>query len=469
MSLGQGQPDPDPALFIPPLAGPPASAPAAIPGYGASTFITPSGLLQTPTAMDTDAGASDAFFDKRMLRSASDCYSPLSVGQFAPSSATYDQYGFVWHWIADLAEHFALQRQTAHCAIQYAQRILRQRESQLQAQLQTQSQIQAQMLPMPMAQSCGYGQMQMQTPTQAQSYDDLLSLQQRLQILGLGCVFVAAKIEEVHPPKSAVFAKYAVERGILCTTEDLVQWEAQLLEELHWNLHPTTVLSWLLFLLSGEPAEQPLETMADFVHSTHLPSLRKDVFVAAISVIDAALLDGQALDFLPSVLAGSAILLADPGLDLVFVAQFLQLDPSLLWECKNWLIMSGCGAGALDCEGTRDEDRWEKVPEEELLFIQTRVAVPNHLAYGLLRPERSSYDFVTGTPNQVESSAFGMYSNYLLSNNQSPLSYDTCRGETYDDDASFSSASNVYHFKYGWQGGDVGYNPPIVQRRLNFS
>jgi hypothetical protein len=253
------------------------------------------------------------------------------------------------------------------------------------------------------------------------------------------------------------------------------------------------VLSWLLFLLAGDASDQPAETMGyfdnavaellcscadlclydrDFVNSTRVSSVRKDVFAAAVNLIDAALLDYQSMEFLPSVLAGSAILLADPGLDLGFVAQFLQLEPSLLWECKNWFYVATNGLGDSGCQSSRNNDRWGKVPTEELLFIQAEMPVPSHLAFGLLRSETVAYDYSPAVSNQSDNNTmYGNYSAYATQSCGSPSSCDSYGCYCQDGYPCGSAAApNVYHFKYGWQGSDMGYtSAPTVQRKLHFS
>ncbi|TMW61097.1 hypothetical protein Poli38472_013560 [Pythium oligandrum] len=412
---------------------------APTPAYGGAAF---GAIAQSPVATSTTFPTPFLGGKAAMSRM---CYSPLSVGQMPPTGSNYDQFGFAWHWISDVCAHFALQRQTAHYAVQYAQRILRQRSVTRQ-----------------------------DDSFVLRNYEDIYTVQKDLQVLGLACVFIAAKIEEVHPPKAADMAEYISDHGaVTCTADDVTQYEAQYLAELKWSLHPTTVLSWLMFLLSGEASEQPMETMGDFVNPMVTSSIRKEVFEASVNLIDVAFLDYQSLEFLPSVLAGSAILLADPGLDLTYVAQFLQLDPTLLWECKNWLLMATSGLSDLDCNGSRDKDRWAKVPTEEMLFIQTRVPVPSHLAYGLLRVENTTYGYVGEPSNQFDTTMYSGYPGYASSNCISPSSCDTygcyCSHNDGYHSSSGSTAPNVYHFKYGWQGAEMGYNQPTVQRKLHFS
>ncbi|KUF82464.1 hypothetical protein AM587_10000138 [Phytophthora nicotianae] len=127
-------------------------------------------------------------------------HSPDSVRQLplalSLQTAQFEQFGFTWHWIVEVATHFALQRQTAHFANQYAQVLLRRRAAAAQ-------------------ESCvaGYG-------------DDVRHMQRQLRVLGLACVFMAAKIEEVHPPKAAELVAFLAERGVTqLAGEDLARLE----------------------------------------------------------------------------------------------------------------------------------------------------------------------------------------------------------------------------------------------------
>lgn len=127
--------------------------------------------------------------------------SPLSVGGQLPFAHTYDQFGYTWHWIASVSAHFALQRQTAHFAVQYAHIILRRRAL--------------------LREHDAYS---------IRHYDDVFAVQRELQLLGLACVFMAAKIEEVHPPKATDLAAFLSKQGAInCAGDDLVRYESEYL------------------------------------------------------------------------------------------------------------------------------------------------------------------------------------------------------------------------------------------------
>nr|ADR30028.1 cyclin E splice variant 3 [Bombyx mori] len=64
----------------------------------------------------------------------------------------------------------------------------------------------------------------------------------RLQLIGITCLFIAAKVEEVYPPKIAEFA-YVTDGA--CTTEEILLEELLILKILSWSITPITINSWL--------------------------------------------------------------------------------------------------------------------------------------------------------------------------------------------------------------------------------
>lgn len=199
-----------PSFFAPP---PLSSAAAAAPlhhhvpppqhasQYGLSVSTSSYSSAMAPLSPVTP-GFSAAHFTAKSSSTAipRGSVSPLSVGQL-PYANTYDQFGYTWHWIAGVCAHFALQRQTAHFAVQYAHIILRKRAL--------------------LREHDAYS---------IRNYDDVFAVQRELQLLGVTCVFMAAKIEEVHPPKATDLATYISEQGaVTCAGDDLVRYEGEYL------------------------------------------------------------------------------------------------------------------------------------------------------------------------------------------------------------------------------------------------
>ncbi|KAH8418837.1 hypothetical protein KR222_011563, partial [Zaprionus bogoriensis] len=63
-----------------------------------------------------------------------------------------------------------------------------------------------------------------------------------LQLIGITCLFVASKVEEIYPPKISEFA-YVTDGA--CTEHDILQHEKLLLQALDWDFCPVTPTGWL--------------------------------------------------------------------------------------------------------------------------------------------------------------------------------------------------------------------------------
>uniref|UniRef100_A0A8B9F9N6 Cyclin E1 n=1 Tax=Amazona collaria TaxID=241587 RepID=A0A8B9F9N6_9PSIT len=63
-----------------------------------------------------------------------------------------------------------------------------------------------------------------------------------LQLIGISSLFIAAKLEEIYPPKLHQFA-YVTDGA--CTEDEILSMELLIMKALNWNLSPLTVVSWL--------------------------------------------------------------------------------------------------------------------------------------------------------------------------------------------------------------------------------
>lgn len=63
-----------------------------------------------------------------------------------------------------------------------------------------------------------------------------------LQLLGITCLFIAAKVEEIYPPKLSEFA-YVTDGA--CLEEEILQQELVILNALKWQITPVTIIGWL--------------------------------------------------------------------------------------------------------------------------------------------------------------------------------------------------------------------------------
>ena len=88
-------------------------------------------------------------------------------------------------------------------------------------------------------------------PPQAVNYiDRFLSLQEvkrsQLQLVGVTCMWVAAKYEEIHPPKVAVFSYITANTY---PKEEILQMEEMVLKKLNYELTVPTAKTFLQRLL----------------------------------------------------------------------------------------------------------------------------------------------------------------------------------------------------------------------------
>uniref|UniRef100_H2ZYD1 Cyclin E1 n=1 Tax=Latimeria chalumnae TaxID=7897 RepID=H2ZYD1_LATCH len=121
----------------------------------------------------------------------------------------------------------------------------------------------------------------------------------RLQLIGISALFIAAKLEEIYPPKLHQFAH--VTDGA-CTEEEINDMELVIMKALKWSLSPLTLVAWLNVYL--QIAYLNLNCNEQEVL---LPQYPQETFVQVIELIDLCVLDIGCLEFAYSVLAASAL------------------------------------------------------------------------------------------------------------------------------------------------------------------
>jgi cyclin E len=121
----------------------------------------------------------------------------------------------------------------------------------------------------------------------------------RLQLIGVTCLFIGAKLEEIYPPKLQEFA-YVTDGA--CTEEEILVMELEILKKLNWSLSPMTPNAWMrtyMQILHG-----PRKT--DCI-SFSIPAYNGLPFSRVMQLLDLCMLDFGSLDFAYSVLATSAL------------------------------------------------------------------------------------------------------------------------------------------------------------------
>lgn len=146
--------------------------------------------------------------------------------------------------------------------------------------------------------------------------------------VGISCLFVASKVEEIYPPKLSTFA-YVTDGA--CTEADIVASELLIMKTLNWNLTPITPCNWVnvyLQILSHSknslrpaptgtrtsPRSRSIHLHRDIKKSLALegepflwPQYSGTDFVRALRILDLASFDTKFLSFKYSVLGAGAI------------------------------------------------------------------------------------------------------------------------------------------------------------------
>lgn len=67
-------------------------------------------------------------------------------------------------------------------------------------------------------------------------------LKNHLQLIGITCLFIAAKVEEIYPPKLSEFS-YVTDGA--CAEDDILRQELLILSTLQWRICPVTAVGWV--------------------------------------------------------------------------------------------------------------------------------------------------------------------------------------------------------------------------------
>uniref|UniRef100_A0A0B7A0P4 Uncharacterized protein n=1 Tax=Arion vulgaris TaxID=1028688 RepID=A0A0B7A0P4_9EUPU len=149
----------------------------------------------------------------------------------------------------------------------------------------------------------------------------------QLQLLGISSLFVAAKLEEIYPPKLSEFA-YVTDSA--CTEKDIIKQEMIILKVLKWNLSPMTTNSWLGVYLQVANIDNITDQDLGFV----FPQFSTHAFIQISRLCDLSLLDASSLNFRYSVIAAAAIYYHTSEQLVMDISGFNWAD---LYPCVKWM------------------------------------------------------------------------------------------------------------------------------------
>eukprot|EP00096_Caligus_rogercresseyi_P011785 TRINITY_DN4758_c0_g1_i1.p1 TRINITY_DN4758_c0_g1~~TRINITY_DN4758_c0_g1_i1.p1 ORF type:complete len:503 (-),score=137.21 TRINITY_DN4758_c0_g1_i1:1108-2616(-) len=121
----------------------------------------------------------------------------------------------------------------------------------------------------------------------------------KLQLIGVSCLFIGAKIEEIYPPKLKEFA-YVTDGA--CSEEQILEMELVILKALNWSLCPLTPNAWMkLFLQLNSGEGKPRNESLLNSQFSGLP------FSRIMQLMDLCTMDIGSLSFKYSVLVAAAL------------------------------------------------------------------------------------------------------------------------------------------------------------------
>lgn len=152
----------------------------------------------------------------------------------------------------------------------------------------------------------------------------------KLQLIGVTCLFISAKIEEIYPPKLQEFA-YVTDGA--CSEEDILTMELVVLKRLNWSLSPQTPNAWakLLLQIDGLELTKFSQSTTQLYSSLTKPAYSGLIHSKAMHLIDLCMLDIGSLDFsYPSLTASALYFIQEAPLPQ-------ELDHEEMARCIHWM------------------------------------------------------------------------------------------------------------------------------------
>ncbi|MEE6517426.1 hypothetical protein FKM82_027596 [Ascaphus truei] len=146
----------------------------------------------------------------------------------------------------------------------------------------------------------------------------------RLQLIGISSLFIAAKLEEIYPPKLHQFA-YVTDGA--CTEDEILCMELIVMKDLKWSLSPMTVVSWLNVYMQVAYLKE--------LHEVLLPQYPQQMYVEIAELLDVCVLDIGCLEYTYGVLAASALYHFTSS---ELVQKVSGYEWSKMEECVKWMV-----------------------------------------------------------------------------------------------------------------------------------
>lgn len=189
---------------------------------------------------------------------------------------------------------------------------------------------------------------------------------QQLQLIGITCLFIAAKIEEIYPPKLSEFA-YVTDGA--CMENEILEKELVILKKLNWDLSPVTSNCWLnTYLQVAQELPQQESKSGEATNDENnfvFPRYSPLMFVQVARLLDLCTLEMSSLAFTSSMIAATALCyLMTPEL-ATKVSGYSTED---LQECYDWMAAFATTAHEM---GPMQLKSFSQIPQDDMHNIQT--------------------------------------------------------------------------------------------------
>ncbi|XP_036877589.1 G1/S-specific cyclin-E1 isoform X1 [Manis javanica] len=177
-----------------------------------------------------------------------------------------------------------------------------------------------------------------------------------LQLIGISSLFIAAKLEEIYPPKLHQFA-YVTDGA--CSVDEILNMELIIMKALKWHLSPLTTVSWLNVYMQVAYLNDLYEVL--------LPRYPQQIFIQIAELLDLCVLDVGCLEFSYGVLAASALYHFSSSELMQKVSGYQWCD---IEKCVKWMVPF---AMVIRETGSSKLKHFQGVPSEDAHNIQTHI------------------------------------------------------------------------------------------------
>lgn len=204
----------------------------------------------------------------------------------------------------------------------------------------------------------------------------------QLQLLGITCLFIAAKVEEIYPPKLQELA-YVTDGA--CTEQEMILKEMAVLKVLNWDVSSMTVSGWLnLYMQICYNTKSIRDCTFDrLVNDDFIfPQFSAFAFVKASQLIDFCSLDDGMLSFQYSTIAASAIYYIFNRERALHVSGFTWDD---IKECVQWMepfyrVVNKIHLfGSYDCQKDKNRSNSGLRKENPKILVNEAHSIQTHI------------------------------------------------------------------------------------------